>query len=113
MVLTVLINLLANAINYSDQSKKIIIKLTKRDKEVLIGVQDFGIGIDKDELMHIFDKFYRIQEKHPNKHPGLGIGLFICKEIITRHKGRIWVESKIGRGSIFNIALKLVKNESV
>lgn len=96
----VIVNLLTNAIRYSPGTDRGIIYLSREEDEVKIGVKDFGIGISKDNLNEIFSRFYRVDDTDPNI-SGLGIGLYLSHEIITRHKGRIWAESEPGKGSTF------------
>src|SRR6185312_1341743 len=101
----VLLNLLSNAIKYSPGENKVIIDSEKTDKELLIKIRDFGIGIAKEEQTNIFERFYR--SKHSSVHiSGFGLGLYICRDIITRHYGKIWVETA-DRGSIFIFSLPL------
>jgi len=103
----VLINYLTNAIKYSPNSNQILIEsyLTD-DHKVQIGIRDFGIGIPEDKLQHLFDKFYRVEESS-FKFQGLGMGLYICKEIIERHHGEYGVESVLNEGSLFYFRLPL------
>lgn len=105
----VLINLLTNAIKYSAQAEKVIVRVGQTNEQVVISVQDFGIGIPKQHQEKIFERFYRVYSDKDRKFPGLGIGLYIAHEIITRHDGKIWVESVEGKGSTFSIALPLTK----
>jgi PAS domain S-box-containing protein len=100
----VLINLLTNAIKYSPGANQIDLFLTITGREVKIGVRDYGVGIAANKLKQIFSRFYRIEGANPNI-SGLGIGLYLSHEIITRHKGKIWVESELGTGSSFWISL--------
>jgi signal transduction histidine kinase len=65
-----------------------------------VGVKDYGIGIAPEKLNHIFTRYYRV-DNGKAKASGLGIGLYLCHEIITRHKGKIWAESEPGKGSTF------------
>jgi len=102
----VIINLLSNAIKYSQGDGKVIVKLTKTNSDVTVGIQDFGIGIASNKLAYIFSRFYRVEDLNPNI-SGLGIGLYLCSEIITRHSGKIWAESKPGVGSTFHFSLPL------
>jgi len=97
----VLVNLLTNAIKYSPKGGTIVISTAKKQKEVVISVTDFGIGIDKKYQRKIFEKLYQVTDTKEKTFPGLGIGLFISREIIARHGGRLWVESKKGKGSTF------------
>ncbi|MEO8886516.1 MAG: PAS domain S-box protein [Mucilaginibacter sp.] len=100
----VLINLLSNAIKYSPGANKVEVILTHVGNRVNIGVKDFGVGIAADKLTKVFSRFYRIEGENPNI-SGLGIGLYLSHEIITRHHGKIWVESEKGTGSTFWISL--------
>jgi PAS domain S-box-containing protein len=93
-------NLLTNAIKYSKKDQKVIVHLKKDAEMIHVAVQDFGVGIGKNDAKKIFERFYRAKsiEKH---YSGLGIGLYISHEIIARHGGRMWVESEVGKGSTF------------
>jgi len=103
----VLINLLTNAIKYSPQADKVIVHVAKDQNHALVSVQDFGIGIAKEYHQHIFERFYQVTDPDGQTYPGLGIGLYIASEIISRHGGRIWVESAEGKGSTFALSLPL------
>lgn len=102
----VIINLLTNAIKYSPKGKQIIVSVKKNRKEVIVSIKDFGIGIKADKQEKIFEKLYQVSDPKEKTYPGLGLGLYISKEIIDRHKGKIWVESE-GRdkGSTFFFTL--------
>ncbi|PTQ93561.1 PAS domain S-box-containing protein [Mucilaginibacter yixingensis] len=102
----VIINLISNAIKYSAPKTQVIISMHHTDTWATLSVQDFGIGIDQEQQKHIFSRFYRAQNvaQHIS---GLGIGLYICKEIVGRHKGRLWVKSTPGEGSTFIFELPL------
>lgn len=102
----VLINVLTNAAKYSPRADKVIVTVKEKDKAVIVSVQDFGIGIPKEKQQKIFDRFYRAEEDQ-TKFQGLGIGLFISCEIIKQHKGELWVESEVGKGSTFYFRLPL------
>ncbi len=103
----VLINFLTNAIKYSPKADKIIIHLTSEKNNALIGVQDFGLGITKEDIPHLFTRFYRSKEKSERNVSGFGLGLYISSEIIKKHRGKIWVESEEGKGSTFYFSLPL------
>lgn len=103
----VLTNLITNAAKYSSDNKDIAIELRKDGNKVVVSVIDNGIGIDKDKQKKIFEKLYQVTDSKERTFPGLGMGLFISKEIISRHKGQIWVESEKGKGSIFSFSLPL------
>ncbi|SFC26694.1 PAS domain S-box-containing protein [Parapedobacter composti] len=96
----VVTNLLTNAIKYSPDADEVRVSLECSADEVKVGVQDFGRGIPSSELPHIFSRFYRVEDITQSI-SGLGIGLYLCDEIITRLKGKLWVESELGKGSTF------------
>lgn len=96
----VVLNLLTNAIKYSPGAELVEVFLNYEDDAVKVGVRDYGLGIAPEKQQHIFSRFYRIEEATPNI-SGLGIGLYLSNEIVTRHNGRIWVESETGKGSTF------------
>jgi signal transduction histidine kinase len=85
---------------YSPATDLVKIRLDSTGGKIRVAVQDFGIGIPKDQQEHIFDRFYRV-ESQAKHFSGLGMGLFISSEIIQRHQGRLWVESAPGNGSVF------------
>lgn len=103
----VLINLLNNAIKYSPQADLVLVRLAKDSKQVIVSIQDFGIGIAKEHQHKIFERFYQVTDPEEKTYPGLGIGLYISCEIIKRHNGRLWVESEKGKGATFHFALPL------
>jgi PAS domain S-box-containing protein len=110
----VLSNLLLNAVKYSSNSKNIEIILSVNKNKAIVSVKDYGIGIHKSELNKIFKRFYRVDPSHRVKGTlsSLGLGLYISKEIITRHKGKIWVESEYGTGSQFTFSLPFIKADN-
>lgn len=101
----VLSNLLINAIKYSPNSKKIIVHVKSPNGKAVICVEDFGFGIRLDEQQKIFERFYRTEEIENHNLSGFGLGLYISKEIIKRHGGEMWVESREGVGSKFFLSL--------
>lgn len=103
----VLINLLANAIKYSPGQKQVIVRVKKDGNFMMVSVQDFGIGIVKEDQKQIFESFFRAGNTTGGKFSGLGLGLHICYKIIQRHGGKIWVESEEGKGSTFFFTLPL------
>ncbi|MEO6187210.1 MAG: PAS domain-containing sensor histidine kinase, partial [Ginsengibacter sp.] len=98
-------NLISNAIKYSPGANEIIVSTEIRDDGAVLSVQDFGIGILAKDRKKIFTQFYRVSDERQITFPGMGIGLYICTEIINRQGGKIWVESKIGKGSTFYVWL--------
>lgn len=107
----VLINLLTNAVKYSPRADKVIVKTTTDKTDVTLCVQDFGIGISEKEQLHVFERFFRVGDKGQETYPGLGLGLYIAAEIIRRQNGKIWVESKKGKGSTFCFSLPIEKKK--
>jgi two-component system CheB/CheR fusion protein len=102
----VLVNLLTNAVKYSPKGNEIIVTVGKQKGRVVVRVKDFGIGINKVQQKKIFDRLYQVTDPEEKTYPGLGLGLYISKEIIERHNGKIWVESEgKGKGAIFIFTL--------
>ncbi|HLZ87309.1 MAG TPA: HAMP domain-containing sensor histidine kinase, partial [Puia sp.] len=103
----VIINYLTNAVKYSPDRKEIDVEASVRpDGQLYVQVRDYGIGIRKDHQANIFSKFYRVEES-ASRFQGLGIGLYICAEIIRRHEGEYGVESEPGQGSAFYFSVPL------
>lgn len=100
----VLKNLLMNAFKFTDNGS-ISIMVEEKDNHILISVKDTGVGVSKNELKKIFNKFYQAYTGDDRKNEGTGLGLFICKEILRKHKGDIWAESQLGKGSQFHIKI--------
>lgn len=105
----VITNLITNAVKYSPNAKRINIVLTKTVSTVGVSVQDFGIGIPKEQKEKIFGRFFQVVRPMSNTYPGLGLGLYISKEIIDRHKGKLWVKSVPHKGTTFYFRLPLEK----
>lgn len=98
----VLTNLLNNAIKYSPNGGEIIIHVVRDEHWITIGIQDQGLGIPKDQLNKVFDKFHRVNNEDNRRIYGTGLGLFLVKHLVESvHLGKIWVESEIGKGSTF------------
>lgn len=102
---TMINNLLTNAVKYSDKEPEINIEAYKERDTLFISVEDNGVGIDKNEQKHIFDKFYRVSHGNIHKTKGLGLGLYYVKRIAESHGGDVTVSSKPGKGSIFTITI--------
>lgn len=100
----VITNLFDNAVKYTD-SGKISLGLTGNDQVVQFFVRDTGFGIPPEDIPHMFQKFYRVDNSATRTIGGTGLGLFICRKIVELYGGRIWVESELGKGSTFYINL--------
>ncbi|MDQ0638678.1 PAS domain S-box-containing protein [Pedobacter sp. W3I1] len=100
----VIINLLSNAVKYAPMADHVKVSLDSSPEKITVSVTDFGPGIPHNKLKNIFKRFYRIDESSPNI-SGLGIGLYLAHEIISRHNGEIWAESEQGIGSTFLFSL--------
>ena len=106
----VLINLITNAIKYSPNDKNIEVKVFQEgDDKASVSVKDHGIGISPEDQKNIFKRFFRVTGKDEQTYSGLGIGLYLAKEILIRHNGEIRVESEKGKGSLFTFTLPLEK----
>lgn len=110
----VLINLLINAIRYSPNANKVVVRTGVKKNKVIISVEDFGIGISKVNQKKVFERFFRLngsneRSSSSNKETfyGLGLGLDISSQIVHHHKGKIWIESTQGKGSLFNFSLPI------
>jgi signal transduction histidine kinase len=100
-------NLILNAIKYTPENGKIHLSAKKEFEKVIVKIEDTGVGIPKNELAYIFDEFYRASNVKKIVEDGTGLGLTIVKKVIERHGGDIWVESELGKGSVFSFALPL------
>ena len=109
----VLNNLISNAVKYSPNESPIRVGLRlENNDEVFIWVQDFGFGIAADAQEQLFDRYYRVRTNENKQVEGLGLGLYICKEIVRQHNGRFWFKSEVGQGSTFWLALPLNKQNA-
>lgn len=102
----VLNNFLTNAVKYSPEGGKIIVKSKIELNSLIVSVQDFGIGIAEQDLDKLFNRYYRV-DNAAMQFEGLGLGLFISSEILKRHQGSFWIESELGKGSVFYFRLPL------
>jgi len=103
----IFINLLGNAVKFTPQNGKITIRAKQKGKEVQVDISDTGIGIPPDALSSIFEEFYRVDNAINQQVKGTGLGLALVKRIVEAHKGRIWVESIIDKGSTFSFTLPI------
>lgn len=103
----VMTNFLTNAVKYSPHGEKVIVNSKLDDDHITVSVQDFGIGIDKEHVERLFDRYYRV-DNTSMRFEGLGLGLFISSEILKRHQGKFWIESEPEQGSTFYFSIPLV-----
>jgi two-component system sensor histidine kinase/response regulator len=107
----VIISFISNAVKYAPNSKHIqVITRITPDRELYFGVRDFGIGIQEENLEQVFGKFFRVSDD-ASQAQGLGIGLYICAEILKRHNARLGVSSDYGNGSLFYFTMPLLDHE--
>ena len=103
-------NILNNAIKYSPDGGKITVSMKTTDDQMILSISDQGLGIPKQDLPRIFDRFYRVDRARSRAQGGTGLGLAIAKEIIKQHNGFIWAKSEYGKGSTFTIVLPYDKD---
>ena len=103
-------NILNNAIKYSPDGGKITVTMKTTDDQMILSISDQGLGIPKQDLPRIFDRFYRVDRARSRAQGGTGLGLAIAKEIIKQHEGFIWAKSEYGKGSTFTIVLPYDKD---
>lgn len=108
----VVTNLVANAINYTNPGGKVEIATAVSPNEITTSVTDTGIGIPKDAIPHLFNKFFRVSNTEQKANKGTGLGLYISKSIIEKLHGKIWVESEAGKGSRFSFTVPVVTQTS-
>lgn len=114
MISTVLRNLISNAIKFTHKGGEIKISVKQNEKEMLISVADNGIGIEPERIKNLFHINKSISTPGTNNEYGTGLGLILCKEFVEKHNGKIWAESKQGKGTVFHFTLKkLIENEIV
>ena len=102
-LIQVITNFLGNGIKYSDGNKNVVLDIEHDKKRVTVSVKDEGLGISAENLEHVFERFFRA-EKTRNVE-GIGLGLYLCKQIVKAHHGTIWAESKEGKGSVFYFSI--------
>jgi signal transduction histidine kinase len=104
---SVISNLLSNAAKYSPKDTSILISVESDENRITLSVQDHGLGIKPEDQAKIFDRYYRVDNKHSRKVPGFGIGLYLSAEIVHLHGGDISVESTPNQGSTFRFSLPI------
>jgi two-component system sensor histidine kinase VicK len=98
-------NIISNAVKYSPEGGAITCSLKEEKKRVVVSIKDEGVGIPKENLQHVFDRFYRVDKARARNLGGTGLGLAIAKEIVHAHGGSIWVSSEWGKGTTFSFSL--------
>ena len=107
----VMVNLLDNAIKYTQQGGRVGVSVSGRSREIRVDVRDTGIGIPKADIPRIFERFYRVDKARSREVGGTGLGLAIVKHIIQGLNGRVWVQSEQGKGSTFSFTLKAARRK--
>jgi signal transduction histidine kinase len=106
-IATVLVNLLGNAVKYTPDGGRVTFRVNITDQHIEISVEDTGVGIAKEEIPKVFDKFFRSSDPRVQEQTGTGIGLALAQEVVRLHGGRINVESELNKGSAFSVVLPL------
>jgi signal transduction histidine kinase len=101
----ILSNLLANALHYTPDGGRVMVRLGGDDKSLTVSVIDNGIGIPSDDLPHLFERFYRVDRSRTRSTGGSGLGLAIVKQLVEMHGGSVSVKSQVGKGSTFSFNL--------
>lgn len=104
-LLQVLLNLLSNALAHSPKGGKIVIRGIKKESYIQISISDQGGGIDPAHLPYVFERFYRADTSRSRREGGMGLGLAIARSLVEAHGGQIWVESRVGQGSVFSFTI--------
>lgn len=107
----VVTNLVNNAIKYTPEGGRISVEAAKDDEYVVVRVVDNGIGIPPNKQPRVFDRFYRVESEETADIKGTGLGLAIVKAVVEKHKGRVWVDSTPGEGSVFTFVLPVLEEE--
>jgi signal transduction histidine kinase len=100
-------NLIGNAVKYSPEGGRVLVRAWSEGDRARLSVADGGIGIPAEDVPHLFDRFHRAANVDDRRFQGLGLGLYICHGIVEQHGGRIWVDSQLGKGSTFHVELPL------
>jgi len=100
-----LTNLIDNAIKFTHSGGMIVLKAYEEEEDLHIEVKDTGIGMPKELIPNLFQRFYQIDASIKRRYGGTGVGLYICKNIVEAHKGDIWIESEEGKGTTVHIRL--------
>lgn len=104
-------NIISNALKYSPEGGKITFSLKEQEKQIIVSISDNGVGIPKENLEKVFDRFYRVDKARTRKLGGTGLGLAIAKEMVEAHGGKIWATSKEGKGTKVSFTLPYIQSE--
>ncbi len=104
-LIQVITNFLSNSIKYSKDKEEVELIVTHDSESVTVTIKDYGVGIRKDHLPHVFERFFRTEKTR--KIEGIGLGLYLCRRIIRSHKGNVGVESEENKGSVFYFTIPL------
>ena len=107
-----ILNILENAVKYSEDKFEIDLKVSQRSKKIKLSIKDQGIGIPTQDLEHVFDRFYRVDKARSRQAGGTGLGLAIVKTIIDKHQGKVELDSTLGIGSCFTMHLPVYEKIS-
>ncbi|NQT73381.1 MAG: PAS domain S-box protein [Chloroflexi bacterium] len=107
----VLTNLVINAVSFSEKETLVTLEAELVDEEIIVSITDQGVGIPSEHLDKIFDRFHRVESGMAHRRGGTGLGLSICKWIVEAHGGRLWVDSKVGKGSTFSFSLPILESQ--
>ncbi len=105
----VVVNCISNAIKYSPNANEVLVDVVENNNYLEISITDFGIGIAKENLDKLFDRFYRVEDTSM-KFRGMGLGLYISHEIVKKHQGKFWVNSQLNKGTTISFSLPLLTN---
>jgi len=101
----IILNLLVNAINFTESGGSVTISFTKSGQEIILQIQDTGIGIKSEDAKNLYKKFNTIPNEK-NIETGAGLGLYVCKRLVELQGGKIWIDSVEGRGTVVSVSLK-------
>jgi PAS domain S-box-containing protein len=104
-IIQVVVNFLSNGIKYSNGNNVVMLTIEHNDESVTLSVKDEGLGISKSQLPYIFERFFRAERTRNLE--GIGLGLYLCRQIINAHNGKIWAESEEGKGSVFYFSIPI------
>lgn len=107
----VLDNIISNALKYSPEGGKVTFSIEEKDEFIVVSVSDQGVGIPKENIDQIFERFYRVDKARTRKLGGTGLGLAIAKEMVEAHGGKIWAASTEGKGTTISFSLPYVRSE--